>query len=256
MLKVIDIAAAAKVVLGHRKNVAPLKEGAGMTASPGGGAGPSVILVVDNTFATPYLQSPLALGADIVTHSCTKYIGGHSDVVGGALITSDEALAARIRFTQNAAGAIPGPMDCFFLLRSTKTLHVRMDRHCQNAMRIAGWLAEHKKVEKVIYPGLKTHPQHEIATRQMHRGFGGMITCVLRGGMDQARRFLEKVQLFSLAESLGGVESLIEHPAIMTHASIPPEARAALGISDGLVRLSVGIEDVDDLIGDLDLALA
>ncbi len=253
MLKVIDIAAAAKTVQSHRKNVSQAKEGAGMTAAPG--SGPSILLVVDNTFATPYLQNPLALGADIVTHSCTKYIGGHSDVVGGCLVTSDDALAARLRFVQNAAGAIPGPMDCFFLLRSTKTLHVRVQRHCENAARIAGWLSEHKKVERAIYPGLKSHPQHEIAKRQMHGGFGGMITCVLKGGLDQARRFLERVELFSLAESLGGVESLIEHPAIMTHASVPPEARAALGISDGLVRLSVGIEDVDDLIGDLERAL-
>jgi len=254
MLKVIDIAATAKAVAAHRKNVKPIAEGAGMTASPG--PGPSVLLVVDNTFATPYLQSPLALGADIVTHSCTKYIGGHSDVVGGALIVNDEALAARIRFIQNAAGAVPGPMDCFFLLRSTKTLHVRMDRHCQNAMKIASWLAEHKQVARVIYPGLKSHPQHEIAKKQMRNGFGGMITCELKGGLERARTFLERVHLFSLGESLGGVESLIEHPAIMTHASVPPEARAALGISDGLVRLSVGIEDVDDLIADLDKALA
>ena len=254
MLKVIDIAAAAKVVAAHRKVVKPAAEGAGMTGSPG--PGPSVLLVVDNTFATPYLQNPLAQGADSVTHSCTKYIGGHSDVVGGVLVATDEALAARIRFVQNAAGAVPGPMDCFFLLRSTKTLHVRMDRHCQNAAKIAGWLSEHRKVDRVIYPGLKSHPQHEIAKRQMHGGFGGMVTCEVKGGLDKARTFLERVHLFSLAESLGGVESLIEHPAIMTHASVPAEARAALGISDGLVRLSVGIEDVDDLIADLEKALA
>lgn len=253
MLKVIDIAALAQIVKTRRGSVAAAAAGAGMTAAPG--PGPSVMLVVDNTFATPYLQSPLALGADIVTHSCTKYIGGHSDVVGGALMLNDEALAARLKFIQNAVGAVPGPMDCFFLLRSTKTLHVRMDRHCANAMAIAQWLSQHPRVERVIYPGLPSHPQHELARRQMQRGFGGMISCVLRGGLESARTFLERVELFSLAESLGGVESLIEHPAIMTHASIPPEARAALGIDDGLVRLSVGIEDVDDLITDLERAL-
>lgn len=253
MLKVIDIAALARIVKSRRGSVAAAAAGAGMTAAPG--PGPSVMLVVDNTFATPYLQNPLALGADIVTHSCTKYIGGHSDVVGGALMLNDEALAARLKFIQNAVGAVPGPMDCFFLLRSTKTLHVRMDRHCANAMAIAQWLSQHPRVERVIYPGLPSHPQHELARRQMQRGFGGMISCVLRGGLESARTFLERVELFSLAESLGGVESLIEHPAIMTHASIPPEARAALGIDDGLVRLSVGIEDVDDLIADLERAL-
>lgn len=253
MLKVIDIAALAKLVAARRGSVQPAAAGAGMTASPG--PGPSTLLVVDNTFATPYLQNPLALGADIVTHSCTKYIGGHSDVVGGCLVVDDEALAARLRFVQNAVGAVPSPTDCFYLLRSTKTLHVRMERHCQNAQKIAGYLAEHKKVERVIYPGLPSHPQHEIAKRQMRGGFGGMITAVLKGGLPEARRFLEKVHLFSLAESLGGVESLIEHPAIMTHASIPAAARAAIGISDGLVRLSVGIEDADDLIGDLERAL-
>jgi cystathionine gamma-lyase len=213
------------------------------------------ISVVDNTFATPYLQNPLALGADIAHHSSTKYIGGHSDVVGGALVMNDDALAARIKFLQNAVGAVPSPMDCFLLLRSTKTLHVRMERHCQNAGEVARWLARHPRVEKVVYPGLESHPQHAIARKQM-RGFGGMITATLRGGLADARRFLERVRLFALAESLGGVESLIEHPAIMTHASVPPENRAALGISDGLVRLSVGIEDVADLIADLDQALA
>lgn len=253
MLKVIDIAAAAKLVAAKRGGVKPAAAGAGMTASPG--PGPSVMLVVDNTFATPYLQNPLALGADIVTHSCTKYIGGHSDVVGGCLVVNDEHLAARLRFLQNAVGAVPGPMDCFFLLRSTKTLHVRMERHCQNAAKIAAFLSGHAKVERVIYPGLESHPQHAVARRQMHGGFGGMITAVLKGGLPEARRFLERVKLFSLAESLGGVESLIEHPAIMTHASVPAEARAALGISDGLVRLSVGIEDAEDLIGDLERAL-
>jgi cystathionine gamma-lyase len=231
MLKVIDIAAVAKL------------------ARKGGSH-----LVVDNTFATPFLQNPLALGADIVCHSATKYLGGHSDLVGGALMVNDEGLAERLRFTQNAVGAVPSPMDCFLILRSTKTLHVRMERHCGNAMRIAEWLSKHPKVEKVIYPGLPSHPQHELAKRQM-RAFGGMISVVLKGGLSAATNFLERVELFSLAESLGGVESLIEHPAIMTHASIPAEARAKLGIVDGFVRFSVGIEDVEDLIGDIEGAL-
>jgi cystathionine gamma-lyase len=233
MLKVIDIAAAAKLAR---------KAGAH--------------LVVDNTFATPYLQNPLALGADIVCHSATKYLGGHSDVVGGALIANDDSLAQRLRFTQNAVGAVPSPMDCFLILRSTKTLHVRMQRHCENAAAIAQWLIKQPKVEKVIYPGLKEHPQHALATKQMHGGFGGMISIVLKDGLEAARKFLERVELFSLAESLGGVESLIEHPAIMTHASIPAEARAKLGIVDGFVRLSVGIEDADDLIADIERSLA
>jgi cystathionine gamma-lyase len=233
MLKVIDIAAIAKL---------SRKAGA--------------LLVVDNTFATPYLQNPIAQGADIVCHSATKYLGGHSDVVGGALMVSDDSLAQRLRFVQNAVGAVPSPMDCFLILRSTKTLHVRMQRHCENAAAIADWLTKQSKVEKVIYPGLASHPQHELAKRQMHGGFGGMISIVLRDGLEAARRFLERVELFSLAESLGGVESLIEHPAIMTHASIPAEARAKLGIVDGFVRLSVGIEDVEDLKSDIQRALA
>jgi len=249
MLKVIDIAAVAAIVKGA---------GGGKSAGFKPEALPLTrpILVVDNTFASPYLQSPLAHGADVVMHSCTKYIGGHSDLVAGALVCGDEDLAARLRFTQNAVGAVPGAMDCFLMLRSTKTLHVRMQRHCENAHTIARWLEKRGEVERVIYPGLASHPQHELARRQMPRGFGGMISCVLRGGLDNARRFLERVELFSLAESLGGVESLIEHPAIMTHASIPADARAKLGIADGLVRLSVGIEDVDDLIGDLERAMA
>ncbi len=245
MLKVIDIQAIAHLVK---------KRGQQSGWYWGGGTPRAPLVVVDNTFATPYLQNPLALGADIVSHSCTKYLGGHSDVVGGALMTSDPAIAERLRFIQNAVGAIPGPMDCFFLLRSTKTLHVRMERHCSNAMKVAEYLAWHSKVEKVIYPGLESHPQHQIAKKQM-RGFGGMISCVIKGGIEPAKRFLERVHLFSLAESLGGVESLIEHPAIMTHASIPAEARAKLGIVDGFVRLSVGIEDVEDLIEDLRIAL-
>ncbi|GAB5497309.1 MAG: cystathionine gamma-synthase [Phycisphaerales bacterium] len=212
-------------------------------------------LAVDNTFATPYLQNPLALGADVVCHSTTKYIGGHSDAIGGALLTNDDELHRELKFIQLSEGAVPGIMECFLLLRSTKTLHIRMERHCANAKRVAGYLSEHGAVEKVIYPGLESHPQHEIAKKQM-RDFGGMVTIYLKDGLDKARTMLERVRLFGLAESLGGVESLIEHPAIMTHASVPPEQREQLGISDGLVRLSVGIEDVEDLIEDLDQALA
>jgi cystathionine gamma-lyase len=212
------------------------------------------IVGVDNTFASPALQTPLALGADIVLHSCTKYIGGHSDVIGGALIVNDDDLTQRLKFTQNAVGAVPAPLDCFLLLRSTKTLHVRVDRHCANAARIADFLAEQPKIERVVYPGRADHPQHDIAKKQM-KGYGGMITATLKGGLPAARAFLERVKLFSLAESLGGVESLIEHPAIMTHASIDKPLREALGISDGLVRFSCGIEDVDDLIADVAEAL-
>lgn len=211
--------------------------------------------VVDNTFATPYLQNPLALGADIVSHSCTKYLGGHSDLVSGALVVKDDELASRLHYIQNAVGAVPAPWDCFLLLRSTKTLHVRMERHCANARRIADFLAEHPRVERVHYPGRADHPQHEIARRQM-KDFGGMITMTLKGGLAESRTFLESLRLFSLAESLGGVESLVEHPAIMTHASVDADARQALGITDGLVRLSVGIEDAEDLLGDLDQAFA
>ncbi|MEQ8850196.1 MAG: cystathionine gamma-synthase [Phycisphaerales bacterium] len=213
------------------------------------------LLCVDNTFATPALQNPLALGADIVSHSTTKYLGGHADVVGGALIVKDEELGEKLWFNQNSVGAVPSPMDCFLTLRSTKTLHVRMQRHCENAQKVAEHLAGHAAIEKVIYPGLESHPQHKLAGTQM-AGFGGMISIVLAGGLDAARRMLERVRIFSLAESLGGVESLIEHPAIMTHGSVPPEERAWLGITDGLVRLSVGIEDVADQIADLDAALA
>jgi cystathionine gamma-lyase len=249
MLKVIDIPAMAALV-----KTLPGANSPPASFDPANISLFRPILVVDNTFASPYLQNPLSLGADIVLHSCTKYIGGHSDVVGGALVTSDDALAQRLRFTQNAVGAVPGPMDCFLLLRSTKTLHIRMQRHCENAAKIAAFLSKHAKIEKTIYPGLDSHPQHSLAKKQM-RGFGGMISAVIKGGMDASRRFLERVKLFSLAESLGGVESLIEHPAIMTHASIPKNAREALGIVDGFVRLSVGIEDADDLIADLDRAL-
>ncbi len=211
-------------------------------------------VVVDNTFMSPYFQTPLELGADLVVHSTTKFINGHSDVVGGIVITNDDAVAERLRFLQNSIGAVPGPMDSWLVLRGVKTLSVRMRQHEANARRIAAYLDEHSAVDQVIYPGLESHPQHEIAGKQM-RGFGGMITFTLGGGLEAARKMLESVEIFALAESLGGVESLIEHPAIMTHASVPPEVRAELGISDGLVRLSVGIEDVDDLLGDLERAL-
>ncbi len=213
------------------------------------------IVGVDNTFASPVLQTPLKLGADIVLHSCTKYIGGHSDVIGGVLVAADDELGQRLHYTQNAVGAIPAPWDCFLLLRSTKTLHVRVQRHCENAAKVAEFLAAQPQIERVIYPGRPDHPQHAIAKKQMHGGYGGMITATLKGGLPAARAFLERVQLFSLAESLGGVESLIEHPAIMTHASIDKPVREALGISDGLVRFSVGIEDVNDLIADIAEAL-
>lgn len=213
-----------------------------------------VIMAVDNTFATPFLQNPLALGADIVCHSTTKYIGGHSDSIGGALITNDPELHKRLKFIQLSEGAVPGIMECFLLLRSTKTLHVRMERHCENAAKVAAHLDAHPKVEKVIYPGLPSHPQHELAKSQM-RGFGGMITIYIKGGLEESRAMLEKTRFFACAESLGGVESLIEHPAIMTHASVPADQREKLGISDNLIRLSVGIEGVDDLIADLDQAL-
>lgn len=210
--------------------------------------------IVDNTFMSAYFQKPLSLGADVVVHSVTKYMNGHSDVVGGALITSNTALYEKLKFLQNAVGAVPAPMDCFLVMRGLKTLHVRMERHAQNAQAIAEYLEKHPKVERVIYPGLKSHPQHELAKKQMS-GFGGMITILLKGGLNESRAFLEKVKLFTLAESLGGVESLIEHPAIMTHASVPAEMRAKLGILDNLVRLSCGIEDLADLKADLEQAL-
>jgi len=214
-----------------------------------------LICVVDNTFASPFLQSPLDLGADIVVHSTTKYIGGHSDVVGGAVLTSNDQYHETIKYHQNAIGGTPGPFDCWLVLRGVKTLALRMRQHCENAGRIAQWLAKHPAVEGVRYPGLPTHPQHELARRQM-RGFGGMVSFTVRGGLPAVQRILGRTTLFSLAESLGGVESLIGHPASMTHGSIPKEQRDARGVVDGLVRLSVGIEDVDDLIADLDQALA
>ena len=213
-----------------------------------------IAVVVDNTFATPYLQQPIGFGATMVVHSVTKYLGGHSDVVGGAVLTNDAEWDERIKFIQNSAGAVPGPMDAFLTLRGTKTLHVRMDRHCDNAMAIAEWLEAHPKVKKVIYPGLRSHPQHELVKRQMKKA-GGMISFVIDGGLDAAKRMLESVEIFTLAESLGGVESLIEHPAIMTHASIPKDVREARGVDDGLIRISVGIESLDDLQADIDQAL-
>jgi cystathionine gamma-lyase len=213
-----------------------------------------VLSVVDNTFATPYLQRPLELGADIVVHSTTKYIGGHSDVVGGAVIVKDEELGNRIAFLQNANGGTPGPFDSWLTLRGLKTLAIRMERHCANALQIAQWLEQHPRVRKVVYPGLPSHPQFALASQQMRAG-GGMITAFLHGDVDNARKFLSATKVFTLAESLGGVESLIEHPGIMTHASIPPERRKEIGIDDSLVRLSVGIEHVDDQIADLQHAL-
>lgn len=213
-----------------------------------------IITVVDNTFASPYFQRPLDLGADLVVHSVTKYLNGHSDVVGGAVITNDSKLHDELKFIQNAVGAVPGPMDSFLVMRGLKTLAVRMERHAQSALAIAQMLEKHPKVEKVIYPGLESHPQHALAKKQM-MGFGGMITFFIRGGLPEARSFLEKVKVFTLAESLGGVESLIEHPAIMTHASIPAEIRRQTGILDNLIRVSVGIEDLEDLKEDLKQAL-
>ncbi len=227
MLTVVDLAAVARLTKDKR-----------------------ILLVVDNTFASPYLQRPLEYGADIVVHSATKYLNGHSDVVGGAVVVGDDDLARRIWYLQNAVGAIAGPFDSFLALRGLKTLALRMQRHCDNAAVIARWLERQANVSRVLYPGLASHPQHALAARQMS-AFGGMITFFIKGGLEAARRFLERCRLFALAESLGGVESLIEHPGIMTHASVPPEKRDALGISDSLIRLSVGVEAVDDLIDDL-----
>jgi cystathionine gamma-lyase len=219
-----------------------------------------ILLCCDNTFATPAIQHPLDLGFDIVMHSATKYLGGHSDVVSGILVTGNEKLAERIRFIHNSAGPILSPFDSYLVLRGIKTLGLRMRRHCENALRIATWLETRDEIEKVIYPGLPSHPQHDVSLKQMSMdgtiAGGGMITCVLNGGLEKSRSFLEKLNIFALAESLGGVESLVEHPAIMTHASVPPEVRTELGIDDGLVRLSIGIENCDDLISDLEQALA
>jgi len=232
MLKIVDLAAVAAIARGHGART-----------------------VVDNTFATPYFQRPLALGIDVVAHSTTKYLNGHSDVIGGAVATNDPELHDRIKFLQNAVGGVPSPLDSFLVLRGLKTLHVRMERHAENALAVARFLEGHPQVERVTYPGLPSHPQHALARRQM-TGFGGMLTFVIRGGLDAARAFLENVRIFACAESLGGVESLIEHPAIMTHASVPRETREALGIADGLIRVSAGIERADDLLADLERGLA
>ena len=217
----------------------------------------NLIAVCDNTFCSPFVQNPLDFGFDIVVHSATKYLNGHSDLIGGVVVCSDDKteLAEQLLYLQNAVGSIMNPFDSFLLLRSLKTLPVRMERHCSNAIQIASFLESHNSIQRVIYPGLESHPQHEIAKKQMN-GFGGMISVEIKGGLEGAKKFLERTEIFSLAESLGGVESLIEHPAIMTHASIPPEVREEIGISDGLVRLSVGIEALEDLTEDLEKALA
>jgi cystathionine gamma-lyase len=214
----------------------------------------NIITVVDNTFATPYFQNPLDLGADIALHSTTKYLGGHSDVVGGAVMLSNEEFYNKLKFNQNAIGAVPSPFDCFLVLRGIKTLAVRMERHNSNALKVAEFLESHPKVKKVNYPGLKSHPQHALAKKQM-MGFGGMLSFDMRGKLADVKNFLKRVKIFALAESLGGVESLVEHPVLMTHASIPKEEREKLGISDNLIRVSVGIEDVEDLIADFKQAL-
>lgn len=211
-------------------------------------------LVVDNTFMSPYFQKPLDLGAHMVVHSATKYIGGHSDVIGGVLITNDEAIHERMKFCQKSVGAIPGPFDCWLALRSLKTMAIRMRAHAENAGKLALFLEAHPQVERCIYPGLKSHPHHQLAQEQMS-GFGGMISFIVKGGLDKARKVLESTKIFALAESLGGVESLVEHPAIMTHASVPPERRKEIGVEDGLIRLSVGIETYQDLEDDLAQAL-
>jgi cystathionine gamma-lyase len=231
MLKLVDLARIAKFAKKH-----------------------DLLLVVDNTFCSPMVQRPLEFGADIVVHSATKYLNGHSDMVGGIAVVSRPELAERMAFLQNSVGAIAGPFDAFLALRGIKTLALRMQAHCANALELAKWLDKHPAVDRVIYPGLKTHPQHALARRQMH-GFGGIVTIEVKGGLKKARRMLERCHLFALAESLGGVESLIEHPAIMTHASVPAANRKRLGISDGLIRLSVGVEDVVDLRDELERAL-
>ncbi|MBL8511288.1 MAG: PLP-dependent transferase [Betaproteobacteria bacterium] len=232
LLKLVDLAAVAAIAKKH-----------------------GLLAIADNTFATPWVQRPLELGFDAVVHSVTKYLNGHSDMVGGIVVVrEDAALAEQMTFLQNAVGGILGPFDSFLALRGLKTLHLRMQRHCESALQIAQWLESHPLVDKVIYPGLVSHPQHALACRQM-AGFGGMVTVILKGNLEQARLFLERLKVFVCAESLGGVESLAEHPAIMTHASIPANIRQSLGISDSLVRLSVGVESVDDLIGDIQQAL-
>lgn len=215
-----------------------------------------ILTACDNTFSSPYFQRPLELGIDLVVHSATKYINGHSDIVGGLVVVGENTgLQEKMTYLQNAVGAVQGPFECFLALRSLKTLHLRMERHTENALAIAKWAEEHPKIERVLYPGLPSHPQHQLAKRQMS-GFSGIVTIFIKGGLKETRRFMERTRLFYLAESLGGVESLANHPAIMTHASIPREKREAVGITDNLVRLSVGVENIDDLIGDLEQALA
>ena len=214
----------------------------------------NIITVADNTFCSPYIQRPIELGFDIVVHSATKFLNGHSDMVGGIVVCSSKEHAEEIAYLQNSVGAVQGPFDAFFALRGLKTLSLRMERHCSNALKIAEFLEQNSVISKVYYPGLKNHEGYEVAKKQMN-GFGGIVTCVLSGGLDKARRFLETCQIFQLAESLGGVESLIEHPAIMTHAAVPQEVRRDLGIEDGLIRLSVGVEHIDDLINDLERAI-
>ena len=238
LMKLADIAALSKIAKAHK-----------------------LILVVDNTFATPWSQQPLALGADVVMHSATKYLNGHSDIVAGVLVAKDAEMAAQIKFLQNSIGGVMGPFDAFLANRGLKTLGLRMKAHNENAMAVARWLedrADRKNggVAKVIYPGLISHPQHELAARQMNGRFGGMVTVLIDGDLERTKRVLERVRVFTLAESLGGVESLVNHPAIMTHASVPKEVREAGGVTDNLIRLSVGVEDVEDLIADLDQALS
>jgi cystathionine gamma-lyase len=215
-----------------------------------------LLLGVDNTFATPWSQQPLGLGADIVMHSATKYLNGHSDIIGGALVTASADLATQLKFLQNSVGGVMGPFDAFLANRGLKTLGLRMKAHNENALAVARWLEDRAGVARVIYPGLISHPQHDLAARQMHGRFGGMVSVVIDGDLARTRQVLERVQVFTLAESLGGVESLVNHPAIMTHASVPKEVREAGGVTDSLIRLSVGVEDIDDLIADLDQALA
>ena len=213
-----------------------------------------LLAVADNTFASPWVQRPLEHGFHVVVHSATKYLNGHSDLVGGVAVTADEALGEKLAFLQNAVGSVPSPFDCFLVTRGLKTLALRMQRHCENALAIARWLEQHPKIEAVFYPGLESHPQHALARRQMAAG-GGMVSAIVKGGQEAAVRFLERCRIFTLAESLGGVESLIEHPGIMTHASVPAEVRREIGIDDALVRLSVGVEDAGDLVADLEQAL-
>lgn len=215
----------------------------------------NILFAVDNTFATPYLQKPLDLGADIVMHSATKYLGGHSDVIAGALVIKDEELGKQLHFTQFATGATLGPQECFLVLRGIKTLHLRVERHCFNGQKVAEFLEQHPLVEKVLYPGLPSHPQHDLAKKQMPKGFGGMVSFTFKSRVkEDAIKFLEKLSVFTLAESLGGVESLANHPALMTHASIPADKRVEIGVTDDMVRLSVGVEDINDLLADLEQA--